>query len=146
MPDKLHNLSNREAFDRTVCHGRCFVRNRNRLKHDDANRSSDDGNSMLFRNAGQPKLRSKIHQQRYAAKAHPTEGEAAKESAAMLNFECDAAACSLGHGGQKIKNSEPDQYSECTPCLRRDQRQMLEDAGRLILFSLFCMAHWRAEN
>ncbi len=27
----------------------------------------------------------------------------------------------------EIKNSEPDQYSECTAYLRRDQRQMRED-------------------
>ena len=99
MPDKSHNLSNREAANRTATDRRDLDENHNLSRRDDATRSSDDGDSTLFEYVAQPQLRSKTHQQRYAATAHPTEGEAAKESAAMLSFECDAEACSLGHGG-----------------------------------------------
>jgi len=74
-------------------------RDGNRWRCDNANRSSDERDSTLSWNVAQPQLCSRIHQQRYAATAHPKELEAAKESAAMPNFECDAAACSLGHGG-----------------------------------------------
>ncbi len=58
-----------------------------------------DGRNMLETRFAHPTTRNTSHPQQYAAKAHPTGVEAAIESAAMSNFECDAGACSLGQRG-----------------------------------------------
>lgn len=84
LPDKSHNLSSHEgqgqkATDRRVLAGNCC----NCWQRDHAIHRSVDGDSTLFRNVAQPGLRNKTRQQRYAATAHPMEGEAAKELAAM---------------------------------------------------------------
>jgi len=60
------------------CWSHCNPQQRENAIHE-----SDDGDRTLFGNVAQPKAYNKIHQQRYAATAHPTEVEAAKESAAM---------------------------------------------------------------
>ena len=83
LPDKSHNLCNREAMNRTVPDRRDFVGNCNRLRREDADRASDDGDSRLSRNVAQLQLYSTIRQQLYAATGHPKEVEAAKERAAM---------------------------------------------------------------
>ena len=110
LPDKSHNLNSHGALGQTEAYRLVVDQHRcNGSLHGDEIPPSDDGGNTLFRNVAQLKTCNRNHQQRYAATAHPTEGEAAKESAAMLSFECDAEACSLGHGGWKSKNSEPDQ-------------------------------------
>lgn len=96
MPDKLHTLNNRGAWGQTEAHRLVLDENYcNGSLRADAILPSDDGGSTLFRNDAQLKPCNKFHQQRYAATAHPKEVEAAKKSAAMRIFECDAEACSL---------------------------------------------------
>ena len=90
---------------RNFCLCRCNSQQRENPIH-----GNDYGDSTSFRNVAQPKAYSTIHQQRYAATAHPKEVEAARESAAMSNFECDAEACSLWAMENRNKNSEPDQW------------------------------------
>jgi hypothetical protein len=98
LPDKLHSLSNREASLRT----RADLMNSNvQPQHGHAIQWSGDGRNTLERRFEHPNTRNTIRPQRYAAKAHPTGVEAAKKSAAMQIFECNAEACSLGHGGEK---------------------------------------------
>jgi len=98
--DKWHNSNNRAGLGWKVTLRRQIYLSRcNPQQRDRPISSSDDGDSTLFGNVAELRTYSKIHRQRYAATAHPTEVKAAKESAAMSNFECDAEACSLDHGG-----------------------------------------------
>ena len=105
LPDRLHSLSNREASHLTASNPMTFDL---RKKREHAIRLSGDGKNTLETRVAHPQTCNTSHPQRYAAKAHPTEVEAAIESAAMQIFECDAEACSLGHRGWK-SSSEPDQ-------------------------------------
>ena len=100
LPDKWHILNNRAApgWMETRCR-QCYLSRCNSQQRDNAVSWSADGDGTLFRNVAELWTCNRIHRQRYAATAHPTEVEAAKESAANLDFECDAEACSLGHGG-----------------------------------------------
>lgn len=81
LPDKSHNLSshavrNRKATDhRVLC---C-----NWWQRDHAIQRNDDGDSTVSPGVAPRTSCSNTHQQRYAATAHSTEAEAAKESAAM---------------------------------------------------------------
>ena len=100
LPDKSHKLNNRAELGRQVtCCRQSYLSRCNSQRRGNAISWSDDGDSTLFGNVAQLRTCNRIHRQRDAATAHPTEVEAAKESAAMSNFECDAGACSLGHGG-----------------------------------------------
>lgn len=104
LPGKLHSSSNREASRLTLSN---LTNLHSHTTRGHATQRSGDDRNTLQRRFARPKTRNTNRPQRYAAKAHPTGVKAAKKSAAMQIFECNAEACSLGHGGWKSKTPSP---------------------------------------
>ena len=97
LPDRLHSLSNHVGQSHGAPRDLRLSNRRISIRHD----LSDDGGSTLLKYRANSMMRSTNHQLRYAAKAHPLGGVTARESAAKLEFESDAEACSLGQGVKK---------------------------------------------